>query len=75
MKKPSHNACAMIDAIKVEYEAAHKEKRNPSTSNVLAIFRDNMKPWLGEEDIVKLFDFCFNAYLALTAHPTEYCNN
>jgi hypothetical protein len=75
MNKPNHNACAMIDAIKIEYEAAHKAKRDPTTSNVLRIFRSNMNPPIGEIETAQLFEIVFNAYLAVTGHPTEYRNN
>jgi hypothetical protein len=40
MKQPSKNACAMIDAIKAEWLTAAKEKRNPTTLNVLTIFQE-----------------------------------
>jgi hypothetical protein len=63
MKKPSHNACAVIDAIKVEYDAAHEQDRYPSSLNVLAIFRERMNPPLGGFKTEKLFQTVFNAYL------------
>jgi hypothetical protein len=75
MKQPSKNACAMIDAIKVEWLAAAKEKRHPNTSNVLAIFRKRMNPRLNEKQIIELFEIVFGCYLEVTGARTEYSNN
>jgi hypothetical protein len=75
MKQPNKNACAMIDAIKVEWLAAAKEKRYPATSNVLAIFRKNMKPRLGEKQILELFELVFACYLEVTGARTESSRN
>ena len=65
----------MIDAIKVEWLAAAKEKRHPATSNVLAIFRKSMNPRLGEEQIIDLFEVVFECYLDVIGARTEYSNN
>jgi len=74
MNKPSHNACAMFDAIKSEYEAAHQESRDPSTRNVLTIFRQSMNPLLSESEIHKLFDYVFRAYLEVTVLSSHSSN-
>jgi hypothetical protein len=75
MKQPSKNACAMIEAIKAEWLTAAKEKRNPSTSNALAIFRKSMNPRLNEKQIIELFELVFECYLEVTGARTEYSNN
>ena len=56
MKKPNQNATLMVDAIKAEAEAAHKERRSPNSSNVLRIFAESSRNRLTHEATVELFD-------------------
>jgi hypothetical protein len=64
MKKP--NGILMADAINAEVRAAHKERRAPSSSNVLRIFAKSSRNRLTYEETVKLFDFVFGEYQKAT---------
>lgn len=66
MKKPNQNAILMVDAIKAEAEAAYKERRAPSSSNVLRIFAESSRDRLTYEETVTLFDFVFGEYQKVT---------
>jgi len=64
MKKP--NAILMAEPINAEARAAHKERRAPSSSNVLRIFAESSRNRLTYEETVKLFDFVFDEYQKAT---------
>ena len=59
----------MLAAIKAELAAAKREKRNPQTSNVLALFRTQMRPELSERDITQLFDLTLRNVLERDRPP------
>lgn len=75
MNKPNRNALAMFDAIKAEWLAAQREKRDPLSSNVIKIFRTKMKPPMGEPEVLALFDIVFGLYLEVSGHPTKWSEN
>ena len=63
-KKP--NGILMAEAINRETIAAHKERRAPSSSNVLRIFAESSRNRLTYEETVELFDFVFGEYQKAT---------
>ncbi len=63
-KKP--NGILMAEAINRETIAAHKERRAPSSSNLLRIFAESSRNRLTYEETVELFDFVFGEYQKAT---------
>jgi len=56
----------MAEAINWETIAAHKERRAPSSSNLLRIFAESSRNRLTYEETVELFDFVFGEYQKAT---------
>ncbi len=56
----------MAEAINRETIAAHKERRAPSSSNLLRIFAESSRNRLTYEETVELFDFVFGEYQKAT---------
>ena len=67
MDRPTKNSQLMVFAIKAEAAAAQRERRHPSTKNVIAMFREQqMYPRLTEKQVVELFDVVFACVLDVT---------
>jgi hypothetical protein len=64
MKKP--NGILMGEAIFAEERAAHKERRPPSSSNVLRLFAKSSRNRLTYAESVRLFDYVFSEYQKVT---------